>query len=170
MARPNRETPRHTAAFETWYALGDGRTVSEVAKRCKVSIAAINNWRVAFSWDRRLETRDRIVSGLVADKAAIDEAQSRADHLKIIRASVVRFAESLQKGSALISASDFVNLAKLDQLLRGKSTDRTELDFTGPGMDRLIDALIAVVEREVSDPEIRARISLGFQDVAAGNA
>jgi len=38
----------------------------------------------------------------------------------------------------------------------------------GPAFDKLIDAIAAVVEREVSDPALRARLAAGFTEAAAG--
>lgn len=165
MARPNRETARHSSAWEYWFALGADRSISEVAKRFKVSVHAVNNWRLAFSWDRRLADRERTVAGLVAEKCAEDEAESRANYLKLCRATMIRYAEAIKAGTMPVTPGDFVRVAQLEQLLRGKATDRSEV-IAGPAFAALIERLIAVVDREVADPELRARLALGFQAAA----
>lgn len=167
MARPNRETERHASAWEYWYVLGRDRSIAEVARRFQCSVQAVKGWHVAFSWERRLADRERTVSKLVAQKSVEDEAESRANYLKICRATMIRYAELLQNKSINPTASDIVQIAKLDQLLRGKSDSRTEL-VAGPIFDKFIELLSAVIEREVLDPGLRGRLALGFQEAAAG--
>lgn len=166
MGRVLRQSERHAQAFEFWVALGADRTYAEVARRFQVSVQSIGTWSRAFDWEKRLSEREKIVQDLVAQKAVEDEAKSRADALKICRAVQVRFAESLNRGTALIGAGDFEKAVKLELLLRGKATDRTEL-IGGPAFDRLIDALAAVIEREVADPVLRGKLALGFQQAAS---
>ena len=180
MASPKKEASKHSVAFELFYALGADRTFSEVGKRMDVSGTAVGVWAQCFRWRERIAAREKIVSDLVAQKAVEDEAQSRADALKICRASIINFAQTLKPikdpitgaiikpASADIKAADFVNLVKLEQFLRGKPSERSELMIGGPAFDKLIDAIAAVVEREVSDPALRARLAAGFTEAAAG--
>lgn len=174
-----RESERHAQAFELWYALGADRTYAEVARRFHTTVQSIGTWSRAFEWDKRLQAREKVVRELVGQKAVEDEAQARADALKICRASIIRYAQSLQPqrddqgnivapATADIRASDFVNLVKLDRFLRGEPETRAELLIGGPIFDRLIDALAEVIEREVRDPDLRARLALGFQEAAQG--
>lgn len=179
MGKPTHEKGKHLSAFELYYALGADRSLSEVARRFHTSPAAVHQWSVAFDWQKRLDARERLVADLVAQKANEDEAQLRADALKICRASIIRYAQSLQPtrdaagniiapATADIRAADFVNLVKLDRFLRGEAESRSELVLGGPVFDRLIDALAAVIEREVQDPALRSRLALGFQEAAQG--
>ena len=167
MGRPIHESAVHLNAFEIYYALGDSRSIVEVSRRCGVHESSVHNWSVAFGWQKRLAYREKLVAELTASKAIEDEAQSRANALKICRAAKVRFAESLTKGTAIIGAGDFANVVKLELLLRGQATDRSEL-ILGPAFDRLIDLLAAVIEREVHDPALRARLAVGFKESVAG--
>lgn len=168
MGKPIHESAVHREAFELYYALGADRNFSEVARRIKQSPGAVAGWSQAFGWQKRLAYREKLVADLVAQKAIEDEARSRADALKICRAIEIRFAQDLQLGKAEITASDFEKAVKLELLLRGKATERSELMLGGPVFDKLIELLIAVVEREVKDPELRGRLALGFQEAAAG--
>jgi hypothetical protein len=162
-----RQSERHAQAFEFWVALGADRTYAEVARRFQVSVQSIGTWARAFQWEKRLSEREKTVQSLLAQKAIEDEVKSRSDALKIVHAIKVRFAEQLQANTAALGAGDFEKAVKLELLLRGKATERTEL-IAGPVFDRLIDLLIAVVEREVADPDTRARLAAGFQEAAAG--
>ncbi len=179
MGEPAQEKSKHGVAFELYYALGADRTFGEVSRRLGVSDVSVGKWARAFRWSDRVIERERIVSDLVAQKAIADEAQSRADALKITRASIMRFASTLQAvrgpdgeiikpATAEIKAADFVNLVKLEQFLRGKPSERSELMIGGPAFDKLIDAIAAVVEREVQDPALRARLAAGFTEAANG--
>ncbi len=179
MGSGSKHKGKHGAAFELYYALGADRTFAEVARRVGVSDVSIRRWAEAFRWEQRLAERQRIVDDLVAEKAIQDEAQSRSDALKICRAAIINFTQTLKPiknpatgeiirpASAEIKAADFVNLVKLEQYLRGKPTEVSELRIGGPAFDKLIDAIAAVVEREVSDPVLRARLAAGFTEAAS---
>lgn len=167
MGKPTHESATHREAFELYYLLGADRSLSEVARRIKTSVASVHAWSQAFGWQKRLAHREKTVADLVAQKAVEDEAQTRADALKICRAVTIRFAQNLNAGTAMIGAADFEKAVKLELLLRGKATERTEL-IAGPAFDKLIDLLSAVIEREVQDPAIRQRLALGLQEAAAG--
>lgn len=173
------EKGKHGVAFEIYYALGADRNFSEVARRVNVSIQSVSSWSQAFKWQERLAQREKMVSEVLTQKAVEDEAQAKADALKITRASIMRYAQTLspvrgpngeiiKPASAEIKAADFVNLVKLEQFLRGKAETRSELMIGGPAFDKLIDAIAAVVEREVADPVLRAKLAAGFTEAAAG--
>lgn len=148
--------------------MGEDRTIAEVARRFHTSAQAVHGWQAAFQWQKRLSEREKLVAGLVAQKANEDEAQSRADFLKLNRATMIRYAEALQANRIAMSPADLDRMARLDQFLRGKASDRSELMIGGPAFDKLIDAMIEVIERNVADPELRQRLALGFQEAAAG--
>ena len=179
MGRPKHESGKHLAALELYIALGRDRSLSEVARRFHTTPQAVSGWSAAFSWQKRVAEREKIVSELVAQKAVEDEAQSRADALKITRAAIFRFAAALQPvkdpvtgkvvypATVQIGAGDFVNLVKLEQFLRGKPSERSELMIGGQAFEKLIDAIAAVIEREVADEGLRGRIATGIQDAAA---
>lgn len=167
MGRAVNESDRHRRAFEIYYALGEKRTIAEVARRVGVNDSAVFNWSAAFQWKKRVEERERLVGELLAEQVIEEEVQSRNDALKICRAVQLRYAEKLKLGKAIIEAGDFANVVKLELLLRGKATSRAEHLLGGDVVDRLIDALSAVIEREVQDPAIRAKLAAGFQEAAA---
>jgi hypothetical protein len=173
-----RQSERHAAAFEFWVALGADRTHAEVARRFKVSVQSIHAWSRAFEWEKRLEEREKLVREITGQKLAEDEAQRRADALKITRAAILHFASTLvavknpQTGEVIkaatadIGASDFVQLAKLEQFLLGQPESRAELMIGGRAFERLMDALAGVIEREVQDPALRERLAIGFAKAA----
>lgn len=130
-----------------------------------LSRGSVANWSSRFEWEKRLQARDKEIASLVSKKVIIDEAESKADALKICRAIQVRFVEALKDRTALIGARDFEAAVKLELLLRGKATGRIE-HVVGPIMDRIMDLMMIVIEREVKDPEARSRIGIGFQEAA----
>jgi hypothetical protein len=167
MGRPKHEAGKHQSAFELYYAMGADRSLSAVAHQLGASVQALQGWSAAFGWQRRVAERERFVATRTAQKAIQDEAQSRADALKICRAVQVRFAQALSSG-APVGARDFIEATKLEQLLRGKATDRSELMIGGAAFDKLIDAIAAVIEREVKDQELRGKIAAGISEAASG--
>ena len=171
MGRAKNETGQHRAAFELWYALGADRSLSEVARRSKVHVSSVANWSAAFGWEKRLLAREKLVADLLAQKAVEDEVRSKSDALKICRAIQIKFVEHLRSGKAIIEAGDFEKAVKLELLLRGKATDRSEV-IAGPMIEKLIDLILIVLEREIQDPLLRDRIAAGLQEAAAnvGNA
>lgn len=179
MGRPTTERGKHGLAFELYYSLGADRSFGEVARRLNTSVQSVSGWAQAFRWKERIAQREKMVAELLTQKAVEDEAQAKADALKITRASIMRYAQTLspvrgpngeiiKPASAEIKAADFVNLVKLEQFLRGKAETRSELMIGGPAFDKLIDAISAVIEREVSDPALRARLAAGFTEAASG--
>lgn len=168
MGKPKTERGKHGHAFEVFFALGSSRSLEEVGRRLGVSGNTIGEWSKAFRWKERIAEREKFVSELVAQKAIEDEATSRANALKICRAVQIKFAQSLQSGTALICAADFEKAVKLELLLRGQATDRTEI-LVGPLFQAFIDRLSLVIEREVLDPSLRERLALGFQEAAGGS-
>ena len=180
MGLPIKESSRHLAAFETFFALGDGRSHAEVARRIGVHEGSIDNWSRAFGWEKRIEARDKEIAALVAKGAIEDEAKSRAIQLRVARAVQARVALGLQSGAIQPSVADFVASAKHEMLLLGKATERTE-QLGGPMFDALIDRIAQVIEQAVpnkcaacaAELGIRAKLSEGLAGAAAelgGNA
>jgi len=177
MGMAKHETTRHREAFELYIALGEERSHAEVARRVGVDQSSVNMWSRAFGWQKRLEQREKLINEVISQKAVEDETKRRSDALKICRAAIYHFASTLRPrkdkdgneipAPAEVKAGDFVSLVKLEQLLMGKSTDRAELMVGGPTFEKLIDAMVEIIEREVSDPAIRARIGEGFKQVSS---
>lgn len=176
MAKPNRETGRHGAAFEFYVALGHGRSLEQVAKQFGVSPQAAFGWSSAFKWQKRLQERDNIVREKLAGKAVEDEAEMRHRQLTICKAVQGAFVERLKGKSVQINARDFVEAAKLERLVAGKATERSEVSF-GTGVAQLLmTSLLAAVERAVPvkvydaagvEIPVRERLAQAFQDAAA---
>ena len=160
------EASKHAIAFEYYYALGADRSYAEVGKRIGVSGNSVGLWSLSFRWEERIAQRDKLVSELLAQKAVEDEAQSKANALKICRAVQMRFAEALELGKVNIETGDFEKAVKLELLLRGRADSRSEV-IMGPTFDKLIDMLAAVIEREVADPVLRGRLAMGFTEAAS---
>ncbi len=68
MAKPTKETLRHSQAFEFYYLLGQDRSLEAVARKFSVSPSAAHGWSMAFSWARRVEERDREMAVKLAER------------------------------------------------------------------------------------------------------
>lgn len=181
MGLPIRENSRHLAAFETYFAIGEGRSHAEVARRIGVHVGSVDNWSRAFGWEKRIAERDKEIAAIVAKGAVEDEAKSRKLQLQVARSVQARVALGLQSGAIQPSVQDFVASAKHELLILGKATERTE-QLGGPAFDAMIDRISQVIEAAVpvlcshckAELGIRARLSEGLAGAAAelggGNA
>ncbi len=146
MGKPLRETRRHQSAFELYYILGQERSYAAVARQFGISQAAAGGWGSAFGWDRRVQERDRIVSEMAAGMAIEDAAKARAFQLRLTRATMARWAQTLGSGKAEVSAADFIKAAQHELLLLGKATSRSEVVSSGAAQV-VINVVLAAIER-----------------------
>ena len=155
MAKPKRETYRHQAAFEYYYTLGVSnpkeRSLAGVARRFKVCEQAVFGWSAAFKWQKRIHERETLVAGLVADKSVEDEVEMRRRHLTLCKAVQGRFAELLKNKTVKPTASDFEKIAKLEILLTGGATERSEVNVTAGIAGHLMNAVLGVIETTLPD-------------------
>jgi len=168
MGRNVHETDEHRTAFEIWVALGDRRTISEVARRTNRNEASVYKWSHAFGWQKRLVHRQKLVAAILTDRGVEDEAKSRADGIKIARAIQLRYASKLadKSADATLTANDFATAVKTELLLRGRATERIDM-MDSPAFQQILDMIAQVIEREVKDSDLRGRLALGFQEAAA---
>jgi hypothetical protein len=123
-----KETLRHTEAFEYYYSLGAGRSITEVARQHNAGRASVAKWSKAFSWQERVEQRD-IENAKRLEKRTNDTVvAAKADYRKIVRAAIKHWVERFKQGGIDIrDTRDLERLVKLDLLLMGEATDRPEL-------------------------------------------
>lgn len=150
MSKPKRETYRHQAAFEYYYTVGlldpGDRNLSEVARRFKISPQAAAGWSVAFKWQRRVKEREEMVSGLMREKSIEDEVTMRRRNLMLCQSVQNRFAELLVLKSIDPTPSDFEKIAKLELLLNGGATERSEVNVSAGIAGHLMTSILGVIE------------------------
>ena len=155
MAKPKIEKKKHIAAFEYYYSLGivdsKKRSLVGVASRFGISESAAFGWSVAFNWQKRIVERENLVAGLVAEKSIEDEVAMRKRHLTLCKAVQGRFAELLKNKTVKPTASDFEKIAKLEILLTGGATERSEVNVTAGIAGHLMSAVLGVIETTLPD-------------------
>lgn len=132
MTPPKTETPLMLEAFNHFVKLGKERSLVAVQKQFRKS----NQWVMvvskAFKWWDRAAEFDKKQADSDLDDYATQLKQSNRDNLIIIRALRRRFAENINNRRVPVTPSDFERLAKLERLILGEATERTEeLTVTG---------------------------------------
>lgn len=138
------ETLRHKEAFEYYYLCGNERGIRGVAQKYNVSSAAVAKWSKAFDWQERIKIRDienakklekKTDETIVAVKARY--RQYVRDNLAIIRVLIGDVVEKVKSKEINVKNLEELNMLlntiekqiKLDMLLVGEATDKTELEM-----------------------------------------
>jgi nitrate reductase NapAB chaperone NapD len=136
-----KETPEHIEAFEYYYSIPN-RNLRAVAQKFNKSLTAVNNWNKAFNWQQRVEQRDLANAKEIEKKTNKTIVNTKADYraeiktqLGILKAILNQAINDIKEKRIIKVANtnelkDVVNsyekLSKLDLLMMGEATDRTE--------------------------------------------
>ena len=90
-----KETLRHQEAFDYYYSLGEKRSYPQVALKFTVSRTSVKKWSKAFGWLDRIVKRDKKNATALANKTDKQIVQQDAQNIKIARAAIKVFAQSL---------------------------------------------------------------------------
>lgn len=127
MKAPVKESPLHRQMLEYFVELGEKRSLTLVAKRYHKTKGAISVIAKAFNWQEKAQERDQKVADAVAEDFDKQLAEAKIRKLKLIRALDAKLAQRLTSGQQFnVTTSDFVSAAKLELLLLGEATERTE--------------------------------------------
>ena len=136
------EKEKHILAFERYFALGDERTYSKLAKVLPVSVTAIKTWANSFGWKERAHLRDLNNTKELKKQSDKTVVATKADYRRDIKNSLLIIKKTILSAvdpqtkklnittktpsdiNALSAA--YERLCKLDLLLVGEATDRTE--------------------------------------------
>ena len=139
--RGKTETLNHREAFDYYYSLGVSRSINQVAVKFNKSERTIHNWAKAFNWQKRIEQRDIEIANRLEEKTneiIVDEKAKYREEIKqymqFIRGIMIASQEKIKKKEISINESSDMNslmlayerLLKLDLLLMGEATDRSE--------------------------------------------
>lgn len=136
-----RETPKAAAAFEAYWALGDGRNCETVARQLGKSIALIERWSRLHDWQERLKARQE-EQGRERDRlrnAAIAEAEARllAEGIELQALAVAAIREKAEQGClgavAAVQAAALGAKLELRGLRLPETITRQELAAPGRG-------------------------------------
>jgi hypothetical protein len=135
------ETLQHKEAFEYYYTLGESRSIPQVAQKYPISIPAVKKWSKSFNWQERILQRDIEIGKKLVTKTNTTVLNEKANYRKIIKDAI----DSMGTIKAE-SAKDLEILVKLDLLLMGEATDKTDIglsDYTPEERQARINELIA---------------------------
>lgn len=118
------ETLQHKEAFEYYYCLGESRSIPQVVQKYTVSIAAVKKWSKAFNWQERILKRDIKIGKALVTKTNTTVLDEKANYRRIIKDAISSMGTVRAE-----SAKDLEILVKLDLLLMGEATDKTDTDI-----------------------------------------
>lgn len=95
MKRVQVETLRHREAFDYYYSLGEKRSYPQVADKFTVSRTAVKVWSKSFGWRELIAKRDKKNAKAITKKTDAQIVQQDAQNIKIARAAIKVFAQSL---------------------------------------------------------------------------
>lgn len=139
---PVKETLRHQVAFETYYLLGEKRTMRRVANAMGLHHASISNWARAFDWHNRIIERDSKLAKRIQEKTEGDLVKLASEHRPTVRDIMVVVKAALQVGVNTIKSGKFrvdtadglskivvaaEKMIRLDLLLMGEPEERREM-------------------------------------------
>ena len=113
-----KEQEHHKKAFESYYALGEGRNHSKVAEELGVSIAAVKTWGRTFDWKRRVGERDAEAARAIAERGMKDSVERGLRNRKLVDMGLVQVAKAIAEGKAKVTVADLDRLIRLEEFLR----------------------------------------------------
>lgn len=127
-----KENELQSRAFEMYYGLGDKRSLRAVAETIGRTERTVAGWSRAFNWVARVTQRNIENSQNKREEAINTQLTDvRAKYRVIINNFMEELSRRVIKGEIKIrNIQDFERLVKLDLLLMGEATDRTEVAGT----------------------------------------
>lgn len=111
--------------------LGDERTLAAVAKKFNRVGSTINNWSSIYQWQSKIIRRQETMLQEFENKHTNALLQLRKDSLEIVTKLKTKFKEAVEQNQIETnSISDLEKLLKLELLLFGEATERTDNNIT----------------------------------------
>lgn len=139
---PGAEKPEAARAFEDYYALGEGRSLSRLAAMYRAStepaptrhIRTLKDWSTRHGWQQRIKDRDAEDAEEVRKALKDRTAKFRSHLLTGLEADIRLKLQELTKGKPVL-ATDAGALEKLTklyfQLAEEPLTDKHEVEHSG---------------------------------------
>lgn len=118
------ETLQHKEAFEYYYSLGVQRNLPAVSLRFKCGKRTVEIWSKEFNWQERILQRDIDIGKELVTKTNTTVLDEKANYRKIIKDAISSMGTVRAE-----SAKDLEILVKLDLLLMGEATEKTNTDI-----------------------------------------
>lgn len=116
-------------AFEMYYGLGDKRSLKAVAETIGRTERTVAGWSRSFNWVARVTQRN-IENAKNKQEEAINTQLTdvRTRYKVVINNLMAELSQRVVKGEFKVkNITDFEKLVKLDLLLMGEATERTEV-------------------------------------------
>ncbi len=139
--QPRHEDERHRLAFETYHALGSGRTYRQVADKLGVSVSTIKLWSRRFGWRDRIADREAQAARDFAEQGIEVTAAERDRDRKIVRMAKARLTKDIAEGRVKGRLPDLELLMRLESYLAG-----------------LDDNHLSWIDHETDPDKLRARL------------
>lgn len=117
-------------AFELYYDLGDRRSLKSVAETIGRTERTVAGWSRNFNWVARVTQRNIENSQNRSEEAVNTQLTDvRAKYRVIINNFMAELSRRVVKGEIRVrNIQDFRDLVKLDLLLMGEATERSEVE------------------------------------------
>lgn len=123
-----KENELQSRAFELYYGLGEKRSLKAVAETIGRTERTVAGWSRSFNWVARVTQRNIENAQNKRDEAVNTQLTDvRTRYRVIINNFMAELSKRVAKGEIKVrNIQDFERLVKLDLLLMGEATDRTE--------------------------------------------
>lgn len=129
MAELTKENQLQKEAFEIYYYLGDKRTLKAVAEKVNRTERCVAGWSRSHNWVDRVKQReieDAKNEGIASLNAHTTDVKTR--YRILITKLITQANELIAKGDLKIkNIPDLERVIKLDLLLMGEATDRSDI-------------------------------------------
>lgn len=132
MAQLSKENSLQREAFEIYYHLGDKRSLRSVAEKVERTERTIAGWSRAFSWVDRVKQREIEDAKNMGGEALNSQTTDVKTRYRILMNNLLAKASTkISKGELSIrNIQDLERVVKLDLLLMGESTERSDSTST----------------------------------------
>ncbi len=108
----------HTQAFEYYYALGDKRTLDQVAEKFDIAIGSARSWCSKFGWQKRVVDREREVASRLRYETEEETINRRKNVLAIIDGCISNKIVRDETGKITgVTGIDFKRVSELTEFL-----------------------------------------------------
>lgn len=138
----SRENTAQREAFEIYYALGSKRSLKTVAQQIGKTERTVAGWSRSFNWVARVQQRDiEEAKNRDTNNISAQTTDVRTRYRIIMNNLMARATEKMAEGKLEIKTiSDLERVVKLDLLLMGEATEKTEsngvMEFSKADRDR----------------------------------
>lgn len=134
MAELSKENPLQREAFEIYYQMGDKRSLRAVAEKVDRTERCVAGWSRTYNWVDRISQRE-IEEAKYSDNMDEILAQtvaSKTSYRIMISNLMKQVSRKIARGElAIRNIQDYERMVKLDLLLMGEATERSDNNTTG---------------------------------------